>query len=422
MNTNTCKAGFHQTDITPDFPVELIGCYRKDPTSHGILHRLYAQALVLNCKEQCYCLIAIDSLGLTTTLSDVLRLQIANVLNTETSHIMLNFSHTHSAPAPLSPLNGEKYFQLLCNQVLGCVATAEKEMQPCLAGWDVTTTEVAENRREGCTQVDTRLGALQIVNANTLRTIALIVRLSVHSNILMGEHNAISSDLFGVARMGIEKRFDCPVMLIQGSAGNLKPVGVDTITGGEIEDLQRCADIIIQSMQQLQFSPKIIEHLYAEEKELEFISEVPTAEYAKSLASEAKQLFNIDGEAWIAECKRLRDEEKCTEQRQKRSIQFLSIDEGCFCGVSDELFCEIALDASQKVGSNLFFLNGYTNGCAGYLPHRAEYLKGGYETLYSYLSFFQFHGHVMPFKLDTAEHIVELVVQTWKNEQPSQVH
>ena len=415
MNKNICKAAFHQTDITPDFPVELIGCYRKNPTAHGILHRLYAQTLVLTCNEQRYCLIAIDSLGLTTTLSDMLRLQIASILKTEISHIMLNFSHTHSAPAPLSPLNGEKYFQLLCNQIVQCVAIAAKNLHLCLAGWDVTTTQVAENRRKGCTLVDTRLGALKIVDAENLKPIALITRLSVHPNILMGEHNAISSDLFGVARLGIEKHFDCPVMLIQGSAGNLKPIGVDTITGGEIADLQRCADVIVQSMQQLHFSPRIIEHISTEEKDIEFISEVPTSEYAKSLASEAKQLFNIEGDAWIAECTRLRDEEKCTEQRQRRSIQFLSINEGCFCGVSDELFCEIALEASQKAGSNLLFLNGYTNGCAGYLPHREEYLKGGYETLYSYLSFFQFHGHVMPFNQDTAEHIVELVVQTWKN-------
>ena len=72
-NIDSCKAAFSQTDITPDFPVELIGCYREDSRSSGILHPLYAQVLLFEFREERYCLIAIDSLGLTTELSLKLR-------------------------------------------------------------------------------------------------------------------------------------------------------------------------------------------------------------------------------------------------------------------------------------------------------------------------------------------------------------
>ena len=81
MNDKTkCKAAFSQIDITPDFPVELIGCFREDNRSNATLHPLYAQVLLFECHDIRCCLITIDSLGLTTALSDELRTKIANVL------------------------------------------------------------------------------------------------------------------------------------------------------------------------------------------------------------------------------------------------------------------------------------------------------------------------------------------------------
>ncbi|MEA4889042.1 MAG: hypothetical protein VB070_06235 [Clostridiaceae bacterium] len=111
------RAAFSQIDITPDFPVELIGCSRPDSRSQGVLHHLYAQILLLESNKTYSCLIAIDSLGLTTALADQLRLAVAGQLKNDISHVMLHFSHTHSAPAPLSPLNGERYFLLMREKV-----------------------------------------------------------------------------------------------------------------------------------------------------------------------------------------------------------------------------------------------------------------------------------------------------------------
>lgn len=156
-----CKAAFSQVDITPDFQVELIGCYRLDSKSQGVLHSLYAQVLLFEFHSTYYCLIAIDSLGLTTALADELRSIVAEQLKSDISCVMLSFSHTHSAPAPLSPINGERYFRLMCSQIRKCVAIAIENLRPCKAGWAMADTEIGENRREGCTAVDRRLGALK---------------------------------------------------------------------------------------------------------------------------------------------------------------------------------------------------------------------------------------------------------------------
>ncbi|OPJ59642.1 hypothetical protein [Clostridium oryzae] len=415
MNKNNyCKAAFSQIDITPDFQVELIGCYRLDSKSQGVLHPLYAQILLLEFNKKNYCLIAIDGLGLTTTLSNKLRSIVAEQLNTNISCVMLNFSHTHSAPNELSPINGERYFYLMCDRIKKCVTEAKERLQPCKAGWDMTNTKIGENRREGCTIVDNRLGALKIDDVSTESPLAIILRITAHANILMSCNNKISCDYFGIAREKLQDYFHCPVMLIQGAAGNVKPAGVDKINGGSISDLDRISDILLNSAKQLHFDMSEVTNLQMFSINFDYCSDVPSEVEAKQIADDAERLCGIDGLQWLNECERLRKSGIST-QVQEGKIHFFNLNNACFCGVPDEIFCEISLKVSELVHSPFLFLNGYTNGCTGYLPHSEEWVKGGYETLYSYLQYYQFHGHVLPFQKDTADRLARLVAEEWKH-------
>ena len=64
--------GYSQADITPDRPMELVGFYREDNRSSGVLKPLLAQVTVWEAEEKC-CLISVDSIGFTKELSDALR-------------------------------------------------------------------------------------------------------------------------------------------------------------------------------------------------------------------------------------------------------------------------------------------------------------------------------------------------------------
>lgn len=408
-----CKAAFSQVDITPDFQVELIGCYRLDSKSQGVLHSLYAQVLLFEFYGTYYCLIAIDSLGLTTVLADELRSIVAEQLKSDISCVMISFSHTHSAPDPLSPINGERYFSLMCSRIRKCVAIAIENLRPCKAGWAMTDTEIGENRREGCTAVDRRLGALKITDSITDRPLAVVLRITAHANILMHGNNKISSDYFGIAREKLQKYFLCPVMLIQGAAGNIKPAGIDKILGGSIPDLDRISDILLNSARQLNFNMNEVSNMQMYAKNFNYYSDVPSEPEAKQIANAANRFCHIDGSEWLMECKRLRKSGVAT-QVQEGKIQFLKLNDGCFCGVPDEIFCEISLEASKQAHTPYLFLDGYTNGCTGYLPHSEEWVKGGYETLYSYLQYYRYHGHVMPFQQDSADRLVKIVLREWE--------
>lgn len=410
------KVAFSEIDITPNFQVELIGCYREDNESKGVLHSLKAQVLLIKEQKTYFCLITIDLIGLTTQLSNELRDRVSAELGTNKANVMLNFSHTHAGPDAddFSALNGEKYFKYLCNQVLKCVHEARKEFLEFKVAWALTETDIGENRREGCEFVDKRLGALRFIDKNNGKIIATILRVTAHANILMNDENSISGDYFSVAREKLKSLFLSPVMLIQGAAGNVKPKGVDTIRGGEYADINRIVDVLIKSASNLEFKLEEAKNIEMLSYDIEYISDVPDEEMAELISSEAYEKCNIQGKDWVNACKNLR-EKGINTQKKVGEVQFFKINNGCFCGVADEIFTEISYEVQKSTNNPFVFFNGYTNGCSGYIPTKSEWSKGGYETLYSFLIFYPYHGHVMPYREDTSERLVEFIRKKWKD-------
>ena len=405
-----CHAAFSQIDITPDFQTSLVGCYRPDSRSQGVLHRLYAQVLLFQTGNKNFCLIAIDNLGLTVLLSNLLRSKIAAELNTDISHVMLNFSHTHSAPEP-TPLavNGERYFEFLCKQIVTCVKIAKKTFTPCKVGWALATSDIGDNRRDGCTITDNRLGALMVADAESGKTIVIVTRIAAHANVLMCENLKISSDYIGIAREELQVFYGCPIMVLQGASGNIKPIGVDKIGGGNLDDLHRVANIFINDAKKLHFELEDIEDILMFSKEMVFISDVPSKEEAEKIVADS----GIEAEDWLLSCEELRNKGDKT-QSLKAEVNFFKLNQGCICGIAEEIFCELALDVQERTGNPLLFLNGYTNGCTGYLPSHAEWYKGGYEVYESYFYYHKYHGHIMPYRAETADQITDLVVSEWE--------
>ncbi len=406
LQSSACRAAFAQADITPDFPVELIGYFRPEPVQ-AVLHRLYAQLLLWEREGERFCLLSLDTLGFTTALARQLRQQVADALGTSVERVMLCATHTHSAPAPLSEVNGPRYVELLAQRLAACAREAAQRLAPCLAGWGLGHTGIGENRRPGCSTVDSRLGGLLVEHAQSRKPIVLLLRACAHANILTGPQ--MSSDYIGLARKKIAAAMGCPVMILQGASGNLKPAGADTIHGGTLADAERIAGRLVGDALRLRFEPRAVSRLAMAELPLELHSPVPSAQEAEALAAQS----GMEAGPWLAECARLR---QAGLQRQAipSSMHFFCLDEGCFCGVPDEIFCELALEAAQRAQTPLFFFSGYTNGCTGYLPTAAEWAKGGYETHYSYLIFYRFHGHVMPFEPGAARQLTDTAVAGWR--------
>lgn len=431
QNQNTASFGFTETNITPDGPVQLVGFPRIDNQSRGILHPLNAQILIFRFQEETMCLAAVDSLGFTVELTMKLRKEIASVLNISTDKIMVCFSHTHSAP---NAAEEPAYFTFVCDQICVAAKEAEKQMRPFHVAWGIGDHLIGINRRSDTSAVEPRLGILKLEDPDG-KPALLLLRVSAHANVLTSDNYKISSDYFGLTRQKLSNTFGCPVMMVQGASGNLRPrfqqenadfmeiQGVDALekpyTDTEkqkyfqqsLDALENMADSVLASVvpiwKKLKTEP--VHRLAMFSVIHPFAADVPSLKRAEEIAEEAETEAGIDGNGWLMEVRKLR-EKKVFTQTADIEFQYFMLNDGCFCGVANEIMCEISLDVWQKSEDSLFFLNGYTNGIDSYLPTAEEYDKGGYEVLWSNLIYYPYHGRVMALNRDTAGQIASFAV------------
>ncbi len=432
---NDTLLGFSEVDITPKEPVEMIGFDRKSNLSKGILHNLLAQIILFQTERKGICIITIDSLGFTVEITNSLRDAVSKKLNTSRDKVMVCFSHTHAAP---NAAVEKEYFEYLHEQILQGVEHAVRSLKPIKAAWGIAKADIGINRRSSKGAVDRRISILKITDPVTNKLRLLLMRVTAHANVLTSDNYSISSDYFGVTRTLLEKEYGCKVVLTQGASGNIRPKFqqsnaefleihsreasmVDVDPSVQRKYFQESMDALNKMAVEIRDSIKmVVNELVPQSVHTidmfsvmeKFSSDVPCAQKAMEIAEEAMSKANIDGTNWLHEVQRLRTG-GIQKQYTNVEIQYFCLNEGCWCGVPNEIMCEIALGASKKANDNFLHFAGYTNGCNSYLPTAEEFRKGGFEVLWSFLLYFQYHGRVMPFEETTAEKLSGIVSATW---------
>lgn len=416
---NRAEFGFAEADITPDAPVETIGFGRADEISRGVLGPLMAQVSVWKFAGEACCLAAIDHIGFSREHADALRVEIADILHTSKDRVMLCFSHTHSAPNDSAEPG---WYQSASEKILACVRRAAGGMAPVTAAWGNAHADIGVNRRADCEGLDRRIGILKVADADTGELKLLLLRLTAHANALKADNYRISPDYFGAVRDLLHEKYACAVMLTQGASGNVAPkyfqsritpvdasdpnrfVRSDTALDDLAGEVFRAVDRVLGGIR-----PREVGRLkmYTAHQALDAF--VPSYERALEIAAEARREAGIDGAAWLGEVQRLLDN-GITRQTEQVELQYFCVNDGCLCGVPNEIMCEFALRAAQSLHSDAFYLGGYTNGCAGYFPTEEEYDRGGYEVYWSMLIYYVYHGRVSPLTRDSASRLIETAV------------
>lgn len=432
----TAQMGYGEADITPEGSAAMVGFFRPDNRSKGVLHPLKLQTLVFKSGRSTSCLMAIDSLGFTTALGGILREKVADVLGTSPQRVMLCFSHTHAAP---NAAEEPAYFAQVCEKAAQSAKAAAATLAPTWVGWGIGENTIGLNRRNEPENMDCRLGITKLVDARTKKLKALLLRVTAHANILSSDNYLLSPDYFGAARELLEKRYGCKVILTQGAAGDIRPKYhqdnteylevhcFEAAKKGFSADYQKV--YTAQSRQALEKTAasiaasvgSVLENIVASPTLLADIdshtfhasADVPSPVQAEAIAKEAVREAGIDPGPWLKEVKRLQ-RAGVTEQCTEIEIQYCFLGEGCLCGVANEAMCKIALEIEETAGTPLLFFGGYTGGCNSYLPTAKEFDKGGYEVLWSNLVYFPYHGRVMPLRRETAGTLVQEVVRGWR--------
>lgn len=429
--------GYSQENITTERPVQLIGYdARLDNTSKGILHQLITQVLILKTLKEKYCLITIDSLGFTVELTDKLRKKVSEILLTAPEKIMVCFSHTHSAP---NAGIDEAYYNFVCSQIINAVKNADESMCLIKASWGISENNIGVNRRGNEYSFDRRIGILKFTDLEQNNLKVLLLRVTAHANILMPDNYLISSDYFGITRELIENKYGCKVILIQGASGDVKPkyrqenadfleihpfeASIQKISKTKqrkyyeqsLYSLNKTAELIYQSVENVinKLIPQPIHTISMFSVKCPFFSDVPNLNQALHIYKEAKENSGIDGTDWLNEVKKLH-KENIKKQYYDIEIQYFVINDGCICGVPNEIMSDIAINIQKESNNNFLFFNGYTNGCTCYLSTSEEYDRGGYEIFWSNLLYYKYHKRVMAFNRNTAEILQDNVIYNFK--------
>lgn len=410
--------GFSETEITPHTPIQTIGFGVQEPAT-GVERALMAQATVWRLGETICAVIAIDHIGFAIAHARSLRTRIADLIGAGLEQVMLCFSHTHAAPNDSAE---PEYSEWVDERVLDAVRRAMNGMLPVRAAWGCADVEIGVNRRMGAA-LDRRAGILKVVDAKTGANAFALLRLTAHGNALKADNRLISPDWIGAARDWISKKLHCPVMIAQGASGNvapkyfcskLNPLDADDTSGRFVrtnDALSEMARAVWKGVGRVfdGIQAREVRTLRMHSARKALLARVPEMPRAREIAEEAHRAAEIDGARWLREVARL-NAEGVKEQYETVEMQFFQLDEGALIGVANEIMCELALEVAKKAG-NTVFLDGYTNGSAGYLPTAEEYDRGGYEVFWSMLEYFMYYPRVMPLERDSAETIVEMALE-----------
>ncbi|MGG1848088.1 neutral/alkaline non-lysosomal ceramidase N-terminal domain-containing protein [Bacillus wiedmannii] len=416
------KIGVCKVDITPPVGIDFVG-YHRETGINNIEECMYGTVFVFEKDETKTVFISIDNIGMLVEDTNMIREQIARELHIPFERITVVYTHTHSGPETVGdhPLV-KSYKTILVNNVVHGAVTANNNLSPCEIGWSVTTGDIGVNRRERTSDgrakmgtniegvVDKRIGMLAIRNAETKELSGIIVFCTAHPNVLKGDSDVLSADYPGMTREILEKIVNCPVIIVQGAAGN-----VNAKYRGSGDALTQMAYTlsghVLTMLPIVTYSPIVSLRTVSSTMQMK-LKDIPEINEIRSMAQLAEKQWDVNTDEWLA----------IILEKYKQGIRQLSIDlevqlfqinDGMFSGIPMEPFSETALEVKDRLQNELAFFGGYMNGYVGYLPSEEEYVYGGYEVELNTVVYGTVTNLLMPPGENTAELVVKRVMELY---------
>lgn len=418
------KVGICKVDITPPLGIDFIGYHRPIGISK-IEEHIYATVYVFENNQTKTVFISIDNIGMLIEDTIIIREQVAHELNVPFKNITVVYTHTHSGPETVGDDQLIKsYKTILINNVVKGAIIANDNMQLSEVGWNVTMGEIGVNRRERTSDgkvkmginengvVDKRIGVLAIRNYKTKELTGIIVFCTAHPNVLKSDSDILSADYPGLTRGILEQTLNCPVIIVQGAAGN-----VNAKYRGSKEALKHMAYILSGNV--LTMLPTVTYNLISKLNTISTtmkmkLKDIPELEEIKKMALLAQKQWGVNTDQWLSVVV-AKHKENIKQLAIDLEIQLFQINDGSFSGIPMEPFSETALAIKENLNNELAFFGGYTNGYIGYLPTKEEYIYGGYEVELNPVVYGPSTNLLMPPEENTAELIVSKVMKLYSN-------
>ena len=250
----TLFAGAAEIDITPPFPVDLLGFLRRPIAARHAYEPLMATACVFRQDAVTIVVIAADLVGLTTDWADRIRDRVAASVGCARGDVLLNSSHTHAAPHPGAKLKlgGEwddwtdielRYWDAVPDLFASVAIQALDRLTPArVSGGVGHAPGLAVNRRERTSDGRTILGwnregvrddavvAMRVDGENGTPVspdcIATLVSFACHPVVIGPDMPGAGPDFVGALRRQLSDglRPGAVTVFLQGAAGDALPL------------------------------------------------------------------------------------------------------------------------------------------------------------------------------------------------------
>lgn len=234
------QAGVARVDITPTESIWLAGYGARTRPSEGVRQHIFVKALALQDEQgNRSVLVSSDLLGFPREVSDPIAARVQKEFGIPRNRLLLNSSHTHSAPVighmllPAYPFGDaelaviQRYTDRLEDQIVEMIGRSLKDMQPAELSFEQGLAGVAVNRRRVGHRdypgpVDQDVPVLAVRGAGgTLR--AIVFGYACHNTVL--DDYQVSGDWAGYAQAALERLHpEAMAMYIQGCGADSNPL------------------------------------------------------------------------------------------------------------------------------------------------------------------------------------------------------
>jgi neutral ceramidase len=413
------KVGVAEVDITPPIGVWLTGyAARTHPCTH-IHDPLLAQALVLeNAEGKRAAVVSVDLIALTNEQVAQIRRLVRQWTGIPPQRLLLNCSHTHSAPAigeltaPWMGIPDSTYLDIAVRKIASVVKMASESLREVRLLCGASECRIGINRRQKTPQgitlgqnpqgvTDPQVDVLAFATSDG-EWKAVLFAYACHPVVLGDSNYAVSADYVGYARKFLRQTLSAPALFLQGCAGNINPRERGTFAIAEKLGRELAGSVLIAlgsaapieddrldgatAIIKLPLQPPPDAHTLRRWRQ-EHLTRAREAEKAGRMGEARWRRCEAEWAAKVLKAMRA----KTLPAHEPIALQVLRLGDVAFAAIASETFAEIGLTLRQQSPFEFTIPLGYTNGCIGYLPTAAAYEEGGYEVATA----FKFYGRLL---------------------------
>ena len=236
MQQDTLTVGAAEADITPSWPMHLVGMGRdfvahdgrtfdyslRDEPATETHDPITLQATYLGAGPQAAIVLSVDLVY--TAALDALREAVAQACGLSAQAVMYAATHNHNGPA-----SSDRYAALLCERAVECATRAMARAVPATVDYAQGHFDrLIHDRAEPWGPVDGAIDVLRFRARDGGGTIAMWWNYGCHPCSLSWNFNLFSADYPGAIRRHVTQVTgeSFPVTFLTGSTGNIQPIGM----------------------------------------------------------------------------------------------------------------------------------------------------------------------------------------------------